>query len=146
MSYLKCCLEFLTLLSVCVNRVFFCQLVQVIYEDLPANLCAIRDRVELLESNTSQDSRNGTNEPENTDNQELPDPKEPGSIPLEDASKEDDKPVRKMTSSRRVSPRIRKKPLVAGLQRDFNILERELLKFIAEQVSSHNVRLETSFA
>lgn len=104
---------------------------------MPANLCAIRDRVELLESSILQDSESGMNEPGNIDNQELPDPKEysmtPGSISLENASKEDDKP--KARSGRRASPRIRRRPLVAGLQRDFNILERELLKFIAEQVS-----------
>lgn len=110
---------------------------QVIYEDLPANLCAIRDRVELLESSILQDSKSGTDEPDNIDSQkELPERKEsysttPASILLEHFREGHDKPEARIP---RASPRIRKRPLVAGLQRDFKILERELLKFIAEQV------------
>ncbi|KAG0631523.1 hypothetical protein M758_1G260500 [Ceratodon purpureus] len=91
---------------------------EVIYEDLPANLCAIRDRVELLESSILQNGRNGVNEEKTINKQDL----------HEDVSKKDE-----ARSRRRDPPRIRKRPLVAGLQRDFNILEKELLKFIAEK-------------
>ena len=102
----------------------FCHHLQVIYEDLPANLCAIRDRVELLESNILRNSRSFTSEPKKFDKQELRE---------EDTVKEDE-----AESGRRDSPkRIPKRPLVVGLQRNFNILEQELLKFIAEKVRFH---------
>lgn len=110
---------------------------QVIYEDLPANLCAIRDRVELLECTTLEENRSRTAEPVYSDKEKLPEPRDtspvPGATSLGKASKEEEKSELKI--SRKSSPRIRRRTVVAGLQRDFNILERELLKFIAEQVS-----------
>jgi hypothetical protein len=108
---------------------------EVIYEDLPANLCAIRDRVELLECTTLEENRSRTDEPVHSDKEKLPEPRDTspisGAISLEKASKKEEKP--ELKSSRKGSPRIRRRSVVAGLQRDFNILERELLKFIAEQ-------------
>jgi hypothetical protein len=87
-------------------------------------LCAIRDRVELLEFNSLQNGRTATNEPKKIDKQKLRE---------EDASKEDE-----TRSGRKDSPLIPKRPLIVGLQRDFNILEQELLKYISEKVSFYS--------
>lgn len=114
---------------------------QVIYEDLPANLCAIRDRVELLELESLQGSEQAaahTNEKQEVEivsgensgvSQESG---APSGRTLEDASKAVDS--RGVWRGPKPFSRTRRRPLVEGLQRDFNVLEKELLKFISEQV------------
>ncbi|KAL2631523.1 hypothetical protein R1flu_016209 [Riccia fluitans] len=79
---------------------------EVIYEDLPANLCAIRDRVENLKSETEN-------------------------IQATPPQPEDEEQIEK-TLERRPSlvPKGGKRLRVAGLQKDFRVLERELLGFI----------------
>ncbi|KAL3689399.1 hypothetical protein R1sor_015708 [Riccia sorocarpa] len=79
---------------------------EVIYEDLPANLCAIRDRVEYLK----QEFQNTEATPPQPEVEEHP----------EKTTEQRPRPVQK------ASKRLR----VAGLQKDFRVLERELLGFI----------------
>ena len=114
---------------------------QVIYEDLPANLCAIRDRVELLELESLQGSEQAAAHTNEKKEVEIISGKNSGvsqesSAPiakaLEDASKAVDS--RGVWRGPKPFPRTRRRPLVEGLQRDFNVLEKELLKFISEQV------------
>jgi hypothetical protein len=112
---------------------------QVIYEDLPANLCAIRDRVELGEQQSPQDldylAQLGKE------------------IGMENSSKGDtisqgdhsvttSKPVKGARSKVKSAPLTqnlqslsggRRRPLVSGLQQDIKVLDRELLKFISEK-------------
>ncbi|KAG6557986.1 hypothetical protein Mapa_000165 [Marchantia paleacea] len=87
---------------------------EVIYEDLPANLCAIRDRVEHLKLKTP--STQTVSPPERST----------GS----DDSGENEKPTRQQPKP--VPKGGNKRFRVAGLQKDFKILERELLAFIEE--------------
>lgn len=97
---------------------------QVIYEDLPSNLCAIRDYIEkrgALDSGTSND--------ECCCREDEDDKIISSDVDHQDAafSTESEKIV-DSSSERPPSQR----PRVPGLQRDMNVLKDELLKFISE--------------
>jgi len=89
---------------------------QVVYEDLPSNLCAIRDFVETRGASMS-DLLNTPDEP----------------IPVTDnhADIGDIRPVEVVPSSPHSST-LKQRPKVPGLQRDFEVLKAEILAFISE--------------
>ena len=104
-------------------------------------MCAIRDRVELLELESLQGSEQAaahTNEKQEVEiiSGENSGVSQESGAPiartLEDASKAVDS--RGVWRGPKPFSRTRRRPLVEGLQRDFNVLEKELLKFISEQV------------
>ncbi|XP_020260050.1 uncharacterized protein LOC109836542 isoform X3 [Asparagus officinalis] len=92
------------------------RILQVIYEDLPSNLCAIRDFVEKREASM-------------TDSLIIPD--EP--IPFTDNNAHISviRPVEEVSSSP-PSTTSKHRPKVPGLQRDFEVLKAELQAYISE--------------
>ncbi|MBA0683234.1 hypothetical protein Goari_024906 [Gossypium aridum] len=92
---------------------------EVIYEDLPSNLCAIRDYVEKREAKISLETQ---------ENQQLYGQQSSSSNGNEtaysDTGEEDE------GSNSAIS--LRQRPRVPGLQRDVEVLKTELLKFISE--------------
>ncbi|KAK7399338.1 hypothetical protein VNO78_10520 [Psophocarpus tetragonolobus] len=91
---------------------------EVIYEDLPSNLCAIRDYIEnMTASNILEACKQNTNSGQQTVPSGLADDDSYGSAEnLSDCSVESSQ----------------QRPRVPGLQRDIEVLKSELLKFIAE--------------
>ncbi|CAI0403928.1 unnamed protein product [Linum tenue] len=88
---------------------------EVIYEDLPSNLCAIRDYVEKMQAANSL-------EPDDLIKHSEHEPSSSNHTPVEEQQVSD--------SGNAVSSRQR--PRVPGLQRDIEILKSELLKFVSE--------------
>ncbi|TYJ16777.1 hypothetical protein E1A91_A09G006200v1 [Gossypium mustelinum] len=92
---------------------------EVIYEDLPSNLCAIRDYVEKTEAKISFETR---------ENRQLSGQQSSSSNGNETAysdTGEEDEGSNSANS-------LRQRPRVPGLQRDIEVLKTELLKFISE--------------
>ncbi|TKY60472.1 hypothetical protein E2542_SST17571 [Spatholobus suberectus] len=92
---------------------------EVIYEDLPSNLCAIRDYIEnMTASNILEACKQNTNSGQQT---------VPSGFADDDSycSAEDLSDYNAESSSQQ-------RPRVPGLQRDIEVLKSELLKFIAE--------------
>lgn len=92
---------------------------EVIYEDLPSNLCAIRDYVEKTEAKISLETR---------ENRQLSGQQSSSSNGNETAysdTGEEDEGSNSANS-------LRQRPRVPGLQRDVEVLKTELLKFISE--------------
>ncbi|GLT97423.1 hypothetical protein SLE2022_149900 [Rubroshorea leprosula] len=94
---------------------------EVIYEDLPSNLCAIRDYVEKKQTKSSleayehrQYSEQAASSGSNSD----------GDISYSNAIK--------LATDSTNSNSSRQRPRVPGLQRDMEVLKAELLKFISE--------------
>lgn len=102
-------------------------------------MCAIRDRVEL-ESESVQPSEHAAAHMNNKEVETISEDNSgvsqescaPIAKALDDASKAVDS--HGAWRGPEPFPRTRRRPLVEGLQRDFNVLEKELLKFISEQV------------
>ncbi|XP_020524503.1 uncharacterized protein LOC18436761 isoform X1 [Amborella trichopoda] len=95
---------------------------EVIYEDLPSNLCAIRDRVEVEEMAKSMRLESVVEQ------LKVGSSPTPSSSPLlVKESRGEGK-----ASSRDAQTRSTPRPKVPGLQRDIEILKSELLKFISE--------------
>ncbi|XP_022841802.1 uncharacterized protein LOC111365480 [Olea europaea var. sylvestris] len=92
---------------------------EVIYEDLPSNLCAIRDHVEKREIKNSR----GTFEHDTNAEKQIASSSNACSYNLS-------KPTDHIDSSSSNSSSQR--PKVAGLQRDIEVLKSELLNFISE--------------
>lgn len=86
---------------------------QVIYEDLPSNLCAIRDYMEKRENENNQEAVSNDSCDEG-----------------EKASSFKSSPEAKDYDS--VSSSNRQRPKVPGLQRNIEVLKSELLNFISE--------------
>ncbi|KAK5802139.1 uncharacterized protein LOC108454377 [Gossypium arboreum] len=92
---------------------------EVIYEDLPSNLCAIRDYVEKTEAKISLETRenrqlSGQQSSSSNDNETA----------YSDTGEEDE--------GSNSANSLRQRPRVPGLQRDIEVLKTELLKFISE--------------
>lgn len=92
---------------------------EVIYEDLPSNLCAIRDYIEKRESNNSSETE------------------EHGQYSKELDSSRGDSYHEHSMAVQQVSDvsnpnSLKQRPRVPGLQRDIDVLKSELLKFISE--------------
>ncbi|KAJ8755613.1 hypothetical protein K2173_022208 [Erythroxylum novogranatense] len=96
---------------------------EVIYEDLPSNLCAIRDYIEKMESTNSAEY-DYIEKMESTNSAEY-DKEHSCSSNTEGGEEE----AEEVTSYDKDS---RQRPKVPGLQRDIEILKSELLKFISE--------------
>lgn len=101
-----------------INFLTNCQffIFQVIYEDLPSNLCAIRDFVEEREA--------AGNEP----------PKYPDRLadPVSDrVHVTESKPVKQVSTTDVLAAPLRQRPKVPGLQRDIEVLKAELMSFIS---------------
>nr|GME09242.1 Polyketide cyclase [Ipomoea batatas] len=92
---------------------------EVIYEDLPSNLCAIRDYIETLETENAQKT------------QEYVTYGEAEITPDKDLSADSISPDEENSDSVN-SDSHRQRPKVPGLQRDIEILRAELLAFISE--------------
>nr|GMC64560.1 Polyketide cyclase [Ipomoea batatas] len=92
---------------------------EVIYEDLPSNLCAIRDYIETLEAENAQKT------------QEYVTYGEAEITPDKDLSADSISPDEENSDSVN-SDSHRQRPKVPGLQRDIEILRAELLAFISE--------------
>ncbi|GAB4855740.1 hypothetical protein Ancab_024384 [Ancistrocladus abbreviatus] len=92
---------------------------EVIYEDLPSNLCAIRDHIERRTGKTCQ----------------MTGRMQQGAHPSTSSREQNEIDYRKPAgqgSDFSVSSPFRQKPRVPGLQRDIEVLKSELLKFISE--------------
>ncbi|KAJ6775094.1 hypothetical protein OIU79_018304 [Salix purpurea] len=92
---------------------------EVIYEDLPSNLCAIRDYIEKREPNNSVDTE------------------EHGQYSKELNSSKGDSYYKHSMAVQQVSDitnpnSLKQRPRVPGLQQDIEVLKSELLKFISE--------------
>lgn len=89
---------------------------EVIYEDLPSNLCAIRDYVEKKHAKT------------------YPETYERRQFSEKDAfsSSDSDSKVAPSSAAKKASVSSRQRPRVPGLQRDVEVLKAELLKFITD--------------
>ncbi|KAK1309702.1 hypothetical protein QJS10_CPA08g00691 [Acorus calamus] len=87
---------------------------EVIYEDLPSNLCAIRDFVEERESLYSKQSVGDDSQPINTE-----------------TGVEKRSPAQEASGLHAPNP-SRQRPKVPGLQRDIEVLKTELLTFISK--------------
>ncbi|KAF9681840.1 hypothetical protein SADUNF_Sadunf05G0044400 [Salix dunnii] len=92
---------------------------EVIYEDLPSNLCAIRDYIEKREPNNSSDTE------------------EHGQYSKELDSSTGDRHYKHSMAVQKVSDinkpnSLKQRPRVPGLQQDIEVLKSELLKFISE--------------
>ncbi len=118
---------------------------QVIYEDLPANLCAIRDRVELGEQQSPQDLDYLAQLHKEID---MENSNKGDTVSQGDHSVTTSKPVKGACSKVKSAPLTqnlqslsggRRRPLVSGLQQDIKVLDRELLKFISEKVDFHHL-------
>ncbi|KAH9551058.1 hypothetical protein CY35_10G104200 [Sphagnum magellanicum] len=112
---------------------------EVIYEDLPANLCAIRDRVELGEQQSPQDLDYLAQLQKEID---MENSSKGDTVSQGDHSVTTSKPVKGASSKVKSAPLTqnlrslsggRRRPLVSGLQQDIKVLDRELLKFISEK-------------
>ncbi|XVF14744.1 hypothetical protein REPUB_Repub09cG0087900 [Reevesia pubescens] len=93
---------------------------EVIYEDLPSNLCAIRDYVEKREAQISME----THENRQLSGQQTSSSNDDNETDCSDTDEQDFD----STSSSSLGQR----PRVPGLQRDIEVLKTELLKFISE--------------
>ncbi|KAK6152962.1 hypothetical protein DH2020_012601 [Rehmannia glutinosa] len=91
---------------------------EVIYEDLPSNLCAIRDYIEKRETESQQDTLNNDSYAERLT--ALPINRSSYSFTVE------------AKDSNCISSLSRQRPKVPGLQRDIEVLKSELLSFISE--------------
>ncbi|KAJ7519325.1 hypothetical protein O6H91_20G034800 [Diphasiastrum complanatum] len=98
---------------------------EVVYEDLPENLCAIRDRVELGQASFKVPEKNYKHGYEGSE-----DSNNNANAPQSVVLKNDNVNLDTETCASKLSKK-RKTP-VAGLQREFGVLEKELLRFIAE--------------
>ncbi|KAL8166285.1 hypothetical protein V2J09_007784 [Rumex salicifolius] len=87
---------------------------EVIYEDLPSNLCAIRDYIEKRTEKSSSEMYNESN---------VDEPRTSGDVDHSEPSKQDE--------DTGVSP-LKLRPKVPGLQRDIEVLKSELQAFISE--------------
>lgn len=93
---------------------------EVIYEDLPSNLCAIRDYIEQrIAVNTSEACDHTIHREEKTSSS--------SNDRCADYCKSDEK-----TSDNNVPHSSRQRPRVPGLQRDIEVLKAELLTFISD--------------
>lgn len=92
---------------------------QVIYEDLPSNLCAIRDYIEKLEAANSLEAC------------ELRQYSKEHDLSSGDKDTEQSLAVEPVTYFNNPNS-FRQRPRVPGLQRDIEVLKSELLKFISE--------------
>ncbi|KAJ4835026.1 hypothetical protein Tsubulata_043441 [Turnera subulata] len=92
---------------------------EVIYEDLPSNLCAIRDSIEKSVTSSLEKSELQQNSEE---------------LELSGAMNDMTKYREEVEKAANVNSRnsVRERPRVPGLQRDIEVLKSELLKFIAE--------------
>lgn len=97
----------------------FISLFQVIYEDLPSNLCAIRDYVENQKASQSSEV---CEQPTNSGQQNITS----ASVDDNSSSSADD------FSDCNVQSSSNQRSRVPGLQRDIEVLKSELLKFVAE--------------
>ncbi|KAI9165042.1 hypothetical protein LWI28_006495 [Acer negundo] len=93
---------------------------EVIYEDLPSNLCAIRDYVEEREAKSSL---------ETYDNRQLFEEPATSSYGDNEANYSD---IAEQLSDSCGPSSFKQRPRVPGLQRDIEVLKAELLKFISE--------------
>ncbi|XWS44628.1 hypothetical protein CRYUN_Cryun15aG0064500 [Craigia yunnanensis] len=93
---------------------------EVIYEDLPSNLCAIRDYVEKREAQISLETH---------ENRQLPG-QQTSSCSNSNETGYSDTAEKDLDSTSANS--LRQRPRVPGLQRDIEVLKTELLKFISE--------------
>ncbi|KAK8631837.1 hypothetical protein V6N13_028614 [Hibiscus sabdariffa] len=93
---------------------------EVIYEDLPSNLCAIRDYVEKREAENSLE----TQEDRKLSGQQTSSSSNGDETAYSDTAEQD------VGSSTAIS--LRQRPRVPGLQRDIEVLKTELQKFISE--------------
>ncbi|GAA0157833.1 hypothetical protein LIER_15012 [Lithospermum erythrorhizon] len=93
---------------------------EVIYEDLPSNLCAIRDYIEEKTADTTLTTSDITT----TDVKEF--------SPLSNHSSANYRKSPEYNSVGNSSTSSRQRPKVPGLQQDFDILKGELLTFISE--------------
>ncbi|KAK8644541.1 hypothetical protein V6N13_123845 [Hibiscus sabdariffa] len=93
---------------------------EVIYEDLPSNLCAIRDYVEKREAGNSLE----TQEDRQLSGQQTSSSGTGNETAYTDTAEQD-------VSSSTAIP-LRQRPRVPGLQRDIEVLKTELQKFISE--------------
>ncbi|KAL5754182.1 hypothetical protein ACOSP7_022402 [Xanthoceras sorbifolium] len=93
---------------------------EVIYEDLPSNLCAIRDYVEKRETEST---------PETCDNRQLFEERGTSSNGDNEAYYTE---IAEQLSDSCGPNSIKQRPRVPGLQRDIEVLKAELLKFISE--------------
>ncbi|GER38092.1 cyclase/dehydrase family protein [Striga asiatica] len=91
---------------------------EVIYEDLPSNLCAIRDYIEKREMENHQDTASNNSYAERM--MALPNNRSSCNYSME------------AENSNCKSSLSRQKPKVPGLQRDVEVLKSELLNFISE--------------
>ncbi|KAH1092346.1 hypothetical protein J1N35_019603 [Gossypium stocksii] len=92
---------------------------EVIYEDLPSNLCAIRDYVEKTEAKISLETQ---------ENRQLSGQQSSSSNGNETAYSD----TRGEDEGSNSANSLRQRPRVPGLQRDIEVLKTELLKFISE--------------
>ncbi|CAK7354638.1 unnamed protein product [Dovyalis caffra] len=92
---------------------------EVIYEDLPSNLCAIRDHIEKREASNALE----TDEPEQY-SKELDSSKD-------DSDYEHSMVIQQVPDDNNPNS-LKQRPRVPGLQRDIEVLKSELLKFISE--------------
>ncbi|PIN24250.1 hypothetical protein CDL12_03017 [Handroanthus impetiginosus] len=91
---------------------------EVIYEDLPSNLCAIRDYMEKREADNHQDMLSNDSDAE-------------GQTALSSNSSSSSLSMEAEDSDCIISS-YRQRPKVPGLQRDIEVLKSELLNFISE--------------
>ncbi|KNA22884.1 hypothetical protein SOVF_030170 [Spinacia oleracea] len=98
---------------------------EVIYEDLPSNLCAIRDYIE----NRTGTSSDEYDEP-SVEQQKYKTCEEEPCAPSNEGSS--DQRTAESKSSRISSSPIKQRPRVPGLQRDIEVLKSEILKFVCE--------------
>lgn len=101
---------------------------EVIYEDLPSNLCAIRDYIEKRsETNSCEVYDQGHSGLLNDEtNQELP-----STSSSYDSDTSHRKPTENKSTISASSP-IKQRPRVPGLQHDLEVLKSEILRFISE--------------
>nr|KYP58332.1 hypothetical protein KK1_004635 [Cajanus cajan] len=93
---------------------------EVIYEDLPSNLCAIRDYIENISaSNILEACKQNTNSGQQT-------------VPSGFADEEESYCSAEDLSDCNAQSSSQQRPRVPGLQRDIEVLKSEILKFIAE--------------
>ncbi|XP_071689912.1 uncharacterized protein [Rutidosis leptorrhynchoides] len=95
---------------------------EVIYEDLPSNLCAIRDYIEKKKSENSVEVQNDAlNTGDNNTRSDLSSISDVG----------DEGPSKQSSKGDNAKP-CRRKQRVVGLHKDIEVLKTELLKFISE--------------
>ena len=107
------------------HQLFSAILSQVIYEDLPSNLGAIRDYIEKKTGTSSDES----DEPQ-TEQQKDENSQEQSCSSSEEGN--NSRRTKENNSSSKSSSSTKQRSRVPGLQQDIEVLKSEILKFVAE--------------